>query len=56
MKKEYIEPIVSVYRIEECMPIATSNGVTSGKGIGWGGFDNFGKEADAPGIRFMPGW
>lgn len=50
MKKIYIEPTVCVYGIEESMPIATS-GVTSGKGIGWGGFDNSGRPADSNGRR-----
>ena len=52
MKKRYIEPEINIFRIEETSPIATSNGVTSEKGIGWGGFDNAGKPADANKRRF----
>jgi hypothetical protein len=47
MKKNYIEPAICVYRVEESTPIATSPGITSEKGIGWGGYDNIGRPADA---------
>ena len=46
MKKNYIQPEIFILCVEESHPIATS-GTTSNKGIGWGGFDNTGREADA---------
>ena len=46
MKKNYIEPEVIILSIEESMPIAAS-GVRSNNGVGWGGFDNTGRDADA---------
>ena len=47
MKKIYIEPEICILSVDEDLPIAVS-GVRSNNGAGWGGFDNTGREADAP--------
>lgn len=47
MKKIYIEPEICILSVDEALPIAVS-GVRSNNGAGWGGFDNTGREADAP--------
>lgn len=43
MKKKYITPGVTVVRIQQVLPLATSGvGVDSPYGIGYGGVDNDG--------------
>lgn len=47
MKKQYDKPEINVIRFEEMAPLASS-GVGGNNGMGFGGFDEKGIDADAP--------
>ncbi len=56
MKKTYLKPTTEVVKLGTTMMVCTSDGVTSEKGIGYGGVDEEGQKDPASRRRRRDAW